>query len=173
MHEAETDSAIDIYRPQPWRHDGQKRRFTCILFPVEILVDADSPPQALVSGTSIALHKDIVSSTKGIIFMGTPHHGSGYARSLNVLEKLISWLNLMPSDSTNLADELLSFSNTLCDINDTFAHPEMEIDMEIFYEQKPTRLPPPYLSDLVRTFPRENFFANLCVIRLSRKARLK
>lgn len=90
----------------------------------------------------------------GIVFLGTPHHGSKLADKpwLPIAKKLVSWASCR-HDVGPLVEELETFSNTLEDTAKDFSHIAAVFDIRSFYEQKPTWLPPPEGDQLVRPWP--------------------
>ncbi|KAF7559267.1 hypothetical protein G7046_g4900 [Stylonectria norvegica] len=84
----------------------------------------------------------IKSSTKSIIFMGTPHMGSEKAEDLVVVQKLASLMKFQTPIATNLSKELKIFSTAVQDINMEFTiDVHRSIELLCCYESHPQRLP--------------------------------
>lgn len=84
----------------------------------------------------------IKSSTKSIIFMGTPHMGSEKAEDLVVVQKLASLMKFQAPIATNLSKELKTFSTAVQDINMEFTiDVHRSIELLCCYESHPQRLP--------------------------------
>ncbi|KAF0318883.1 hypothetical protein GQ607_013842 [Colletotrichum asianum] len=86
--------------------------------------------------------KAILAATKGIIFMGTPHHGSGLAAWA---EKLSMSIGLLKQTNTDIVRVLRSDSETLARIQDSFhtmiqsrnREGQGRIEITCFYEELP------------------------------------
>lgn len=93
-------------------------------------------------------YKPLLHATRGIVFLGTPHHGSALASSgwLGVAQHLVAWAQLKHT-STRLAKELEPFSETLRNVSNEFVDIAGHILMRSFIEQKTTRLLPPLKGD--------------------------
>ena len=86
--------------------------------------------------------KNILEATHGIIFLGTPHHGSGLARCAEMLAKLISLikqtnyeiLQVLKSDSEVLARIQNSFHTMVRARNQEGIQP---IEITCFFEELP------------------------------------
>lgn len=85
---------------------------------------------------------DIKSATKAILFLGTPHLGSGHAAYLNMAQNFLSWVKLEQAVATNLTQELEAFSTAVQDINQEFSlDVHRSIKLICFFESEPQRLP--------------------------------
>jgi len=91
--------------------------------------------QAYILGTLDDAYADMVSRVFGVIFLATPHRGSGYSRILNNI--------LSVSGITNAkvyVAELEALSPTLRDINEQFRLVCKSLRLVSFYETLRTRV---------------------------------
>lgn len=86
--------------------------------------------------------QSIYTCTFGILFFGTPHHGSSKARLLSSLQKLASFT--LPKATiqieSQLVDALETDSETLQNITDQFAPLMSKFRIVFFWEQEKTNL---------------------------------
>lgn len=61
--------------------------------------------------------KDVLASTRGIVFLGTPHHGAGLARWAEMLAKSIG---LIKQTNSTIVTVLKSDSEVLARVQDSF-----------------------------------------------------
>ena len=85
-------------------------------------------------GRSSDMFKSIMSSVSAMMFLGTPHHGSGLAKTLN---KILAASLLGPSPKQYVAD-LASDSPMIEDLNEQFRHYLTGFDIASFYETRYT-----------------------------------
>ena len=90
--------------------------------------------------------KDIISSVSAMVFLGTPHYGSGLAKSLN---RLLAATIIGPAPKQYVAD-LDEKSTAIEDLNEQFRNVPSELQIASFYETKFTMMG---LSKLVCTGP--------------------
>ncbi|KFA48816.1 hypothetical protein S40293_01512 [Stachybotrys chartarum IBT 40293] len=85
---------------------------------------------------------DIKSSTKSIVFMGTPHMGAEQAEKLVTIQTITSLIKPSTALAKNLSKELKVFSNSVMDISKEFTV-DVHRSMELLccYESHPQRLP--------------------------------
>jgi hypothetical protein len=103
----------------------------------------------LLSALTLDRYKEIVKDTYAIFFLGTPHNGADMTAMAHMAQRLVALVKLRHSASTNLTEELKPYSATTVRINGQFKDTAKGIGIFTFYEQKETRLPPPYFSSLV------------------------
>jgi protein SERAC1 len=93
-------------------------------------------------GAKISFLRSIYTCTYGILFFGTPHHGSSKANILSIIQKLASVT--IPSSvlntESNLLNALREGSETLQDINDQFCPLMSRFRIFFFWEQERTEL---------------------------------
>jgi len=95
-------------------------------------------------------YHDIKSSTKAIIFLGTPHTGTDHASVLATTQKFITFVTR--SQPSNITKELETFSDTVIDINESFmGETSKSIELVGFWESVPTKLPS--ASKLIKSEP--------------------
>ena len=92
--------------------------------------------QAYILGRFNDAFKDIVSSIAAMIFLGTPHHGSSLAKSLN---RLLAASIFGPSPKQYVAD-LDENSTAIEDLNEQFRNVPSEIQIASFYETRYTMM---------------------------------
>lgn len=74
--------------------------------------------QALVTAKDRPTHiRNILRSTRGIVFLGTPHHGAGLARWAELLAR---HLGIVKQTNHNIVDVLRRDSEVLARIQDSF-----------------------------------------------------
>jgi hypothetical protein len=79
----------------------------------------------------------MMSQTYGIVFLGTPHRGSGFANTLNNI------LRASPTAGTKIyINELEKGSGTLEDINEQFKNICGDLRLVSFYETLKTTVTP-------------------------------
>ncbi len=93
-------------------------------------------------GSSISDHWDIVPSTRGIVFLGTPHDRDGrwadsLFRSLKAIRKPNNDLEVLGSDSESLPRIQVAFSAWVVARNREGSQP---IQITCFYEELPSLL---------------------------------
>jgi hypothetical protein len=103
----------------------------------------------LLSALALDDYREIAEDTYAIFFLGTPHNGADDAAIIHMAQRLVALVKLKHSASTNLTEELKPYSATTGRINRQFKGIAMGIKIFSFFEQKETRLPPPYFSSLV------------------------
>lgn len=98
--------------------------------------------QAIVLCPSNRNWADIKSSTKSIVFMGTPHMGAEQAEKLVTIQTITSLIMPSTALAKNLSKELKLFSNSVMDISKEFTV-DVHRSMELLccYESHPQRLP--------------------------------
>jgi hypothetical protein len=93
--------------------------------------------QAYVIGKTDDQYSDMISQTYGIVFLGTPHRGSGLARMLNNI------LRASPSVGTKVyVNELEKGSTSLEDINEQFRNVCGNLVLVSFHETLKTTVAP-------------------------------
>lgn len=92
---------------------------------------------------------DILSSCCGIIFMGTPHRGSGLATWAAIFQQIANTAMLSQSFRGELLKNLAYNSEILQTISRQFVQRSVKFPIRTFYEQEVT----PPLTGLVRTYP--------------------
>ena len=75
--------------------------------------------QAMIIARNKSTYSNILEHTKGLVFMGTPHHGASLAKHLDRLRYLLGISGAAPT--THLYSDLLPKSRTLNEINRNFA----------------------------------------------------
>lgn len=85
-------------------------------------------------GYSNEIFKGIISSVSAMLFLGTPHHGSSLAKTLN---KILAASIVGPSPKQYVAD-LARDSPMIEDLNEQFRHYLSEFDVASFYETRYT-----------------------------------
>lgn len=82
------------------------------------------------------LYQATLQSTKGVIFLGTPHDGSDLASMLNSLAKIAKVVSLGHTNS-KLVEVLKSQGNDLLEISESFVERGEHLDkIYSFYEQE-------------------------------------
>jgi len=101
--------------------------------------------KAYIQGQLDPEYKEIIHSIEAIIFLSTPHRGTGLAKVLNSLLEMA----LLPR--AYIAD-LERNSSTLQQINEQFRHAAPSLKIASFYETQPTKVGPKKIvriSDIV------------------------
>ncbi|RYP68053.1 hypothetical protein DL771_006894 [Monosporascus sp. 5C6A] len=94
--------------------------------------------QALISAAlQGAEYQDILKSTHGVIFMGTPHRGSRAASPAGQLSKIINVATLGTGARSDLLDVLKVSSRVLDRVSRQSAQILQRLSIVSFYEQKP------------------------------------
>jgi hypothetical protein len=93
--------------------------------------------KALKRSKSMGTYSDIDKHTHALIFLGTPHHGSGTA---NWGKLVASVVNVVKTTNTNYLDTLKGRSQSLADLDDDFVPLLRDGMFKIFsvYETKKT-----------------------------------
>jgi hypothetical protein len=86
--------------------------------------------KAFILGLHDPAYRDIIDKFCGIIFLATPHRGSAFAESLNIL---LSYSPLKHSPKLYVA-ELQKNSHTLHEINEQFRHLVSKLSVVSFFE---------------------------------------
>ena len=99
----------------------------------------------------------IYVSTYGILFFGTPHHGSNIAKMAGIARRVLSALVPKRIMDTNgqLLDALQKNSETLQNITDQFVALMKRFRVFFFWEQEKTHLA--HTNDYVRAVPISTF----------------
>lgn len=95
----------------------------------------------------------IYVSTYGIMFFGTPHHGSNIVKMASIARRALTALVPKKIMDTNgqLLDALQKNSETLQNITDQFVPLMKRFRVYFFWEQEKTHLP--HTNDYVRAMP--------------------
>ncbi|KAG8530778.1 uncharacterized protein KY384_004135 [Bacidia gigantensis] len=92
-------------------------------------------------------YRNIYSATRGVLFLGTPHRGSGYVRASRLSARLTALLG----SRTQLLDFIDPQSEPLSELNDTFLRAYAQCQMFCFFEAQPPKnnlgLPQPLVVD--------------------------
>jgi hypothetical protein len=108
--------------------------------------------------------RDILDYTRGIVFLGTPHHGSGLANWAHLLAR---WMGLLTQTNPQILAVLESDSEILARVQDGF-HTMVRariqemlkpIEITCFYEE----LPLPGIGVVSRVLSYQVFHINLCL----------
>lgn len=91
------------------------------------------------TGDKVCGDYDIFSCTHGLLFFGTPHHGSNTADWLSYLEKVTALTTSHRKSS--LVNALRRESETLQNITDYFVPLMKHFNIFFFWEQEKTKLP--------------------------------
>ncbi|RDL41952.1 Uncharacterized protein BP5553_01931 [Venustampulla echinocandica] len=91
--------------------------------------------QALVSARIESQYSPICEHTTGIIFFGTPHHGSDKAAYGKILTNVAS--TVMRKPNSKLLSALETNSDTLARLTSDFRHQLPQYEIVSFYERKP------------------------------------
>ena len=94
--------------------------------------------KAYLLGRNDPHYRDIIAKIRAIIFLSTPHRGSGLAKILNTILSL--WLS--PFTSKSFIKDLSRGSESLISINEEFRQVPLEIELFSFYETQKTSLGP-------------------------------
>jgi len=93
--------------------------------------------EAYVIGKTDDQYINMMAQTYGIVFLGTPHRGSGFAQTLNNI------LRATPNTGTKFyLNELEKGSTTLQDINEQFRNVCGELALVSFHETLKTSIGP-------------------------------
>ena len=106
--------------------------------------------QALAIARARSFHRSIEASTKGIIFLGTPHRGSSKAEWARIGGKLLNLFS-QSTGTTQASKELEEFSNVLNDYNSDFVNIASNYTIVSFYEKKDTGVLGLVRSEISRT----------------------
>jgi WD40 repeat protein len=90
--------------------------------------------KAYLLGQNDRVYDDIISSISAMVFLGTPHRGSGLAETLNRI--LMASFNSMKG----FIADLKMHSPALEDLNESFRHVAERLDIWSFYETRTTKL---------------------------------
>jgi hypothetical protein len=94
-----------------------------------------STVQAYMQGQNDPEYKEIVKAVSAIIFLSTPHRGTGLAETLNRILQVSFVANPM-----QFIAELASGSQTLQKLNEEFRHVAPKLRIASFYETRPTTM---------------------------------
>jgi hypothetical protein len=91
--------------------------------------------KALSIANNERIYKHLITATYGVIFLGTPHQGSGHANIATVFANIVKFA--YPRTNTRIIESLRPSSNVLQDLTDDFRNLHTQFNIASFYELRP------------------------------------
>ena len=93
--------------------------------------------QAYMQGQNDPAYENIIKAVSAVVFLATPHRGTGLAQTLNWILQMSGVLS-----PKQYVSELSRNSFTLQSLNERFRHLAPRLDIFSFYENKATPIGP-------------------------------